>query len=216
MSIMQRTESNDVRNQVLETVADDRRRRILDILLDRTSPLALDDLAVRIASAKSRDASGGRDASGSGDGAGADVPAIKTSLVHHHLPALEAVDLVEWDRAAGTVAATDHPALADPAVRRILDGDGDELDAVVESLANERRGTVLSVLEERDGPTSRWSLAREIAGREASGEPSHAEIEETLLALHHRHLPKLDDAGLVEYDRDEETVTYRGHSGLDP
>lgn len=211
MSILQRTDRNRVRTSVVESITDVQRRRILDDLLDRSSPLALDDLAERLAAAERADESE------SGDDAEEDVAAHRVVLVHGHLPALEAADLVEWDRDAGTVTATDHPALRDPGLRRILDGAYDGMDDVLDSLTVEERWTALSVLDELDDdPTPRRTLAREVAGRGFSCDPSPDEVEETLAALHHRHLPKLDDAGLLEYDLDEGTVTYRGHPELAP
>lgn len=203
MSITLRTESSDRRKSVLESITDERRRRILDVLLEASSPLPLDALAERLADVE--------------DGVTdeADVVDHRIGLVHEHLPALEAADLLEWDREEGSVITTDHPLLSDPEFRQYIAEGGADFVDVIDSLADERRATVLTVLEGRSGPTPRWALAREVAEREATDEPSREDVDEALTALHHVHLPKLDDAGFVEYDRDEETVTYLGHPELE-
>lgn len=41
------------------------------------------------------------------------------------------------------------------------------------------------------------------------------EYDQVLMALHHNHLPKFDNAGLVDYDRDENVVAYRGGPTVD-
>lgn len=52
-------------------------------------------------------------------------------------------------------------------------------------------------------------LAVELARTDADGSTvavSGGEADQVLIALHHRHVPALADAGLVEYDRDGESV----------
>lgn len=77
-------------------------------------------------------------------------------------------------------------------------------ETVMEALANQRRRTVLDVLA-RLSPTPRGELATHVAAAEADEQLS-AVASETVrrveLALHHRHLPKLEDAGLVECPND--------------
>lgn len=99
----------------------------------------------------------------------------------------------------------DDEALAPPSLDR-------PLDDVFELLADERRRTVLYALARSRART--WSLERlaeEVADREvARGDvtgPLHG--REVELALAHNHLPRLDDAGLVEYDHEARAVTKR-------
>jgi len=74
------------------------------------------------------------------------------------------------------------------------------LDAVFEMLRSERRRNVLYVLYQRAGPVQASTLADEVAAREG------AEFTRVATALRHVHLPKLDDAGVVEFDAETGTV----------
>ncbi|USZ70428.1 DUF7344 domain-containing protein [Natronosalvus halobius] len=54
-------------------------------------------------------------------------------------------------------------------------------------------------------------LAQIIAIQETDpSEVSEEKREQVKIELHHRHLPKLDDAGLIEYDSRNGDVRYRG------
>lgn len=81
--------------------------------------------------------------------------------------------------------------------------------ALLNSLADARQRYALSVLRDRR-ETTESDLATVIASME-NGEPLAAVSEEThrrmQTDLRHRQLPKLAAAGLVEWDRDAETVT---------
>lgn len=143
-----------------------------------------------------------------------DVRPIRIDLLHGQLPLLEAAGLLEWDRPAGTVAPTDHPLLRelppDGGLRPGIAGGTD----VLATLAKERRRTVLSVLEERDGPTTETDVARTIARLEAGadGVPGDETIDALRASLHHVDLPKLEEAGLVEHDRESSTAVAVGRA----
>lgn len=89
------------------------------------------------------------------------------------------------------------------------------LDAVFEALRDRRQRYALYHLQEAeicgiDELTDRiaaWEQA------EGSGEQEKAENEtlrtEINAALHHHHLPRLDESGLVEYDERTCTVRFR-------
>lgn len=74
--------------------------------------------------------------------------------------------------------------------------------------AADRRRCLWYLIEQSDESDVR-ELANVLAGWEASDtgsmstESDHADV---LLELHHRHLPLLDDAGLIEYDSDSGAV----------
>lgn len=65
------------------------------------------------------------------------------------------------------------------------------------------------MLEQSDASDVR-ELATVLAGWEASDTGSmstESDYDAVLLELHHRHLPVLDDAGIIEYDADNGAVT---------
>ncbi|QLH79704.1 hypothetical protein HZS55_21465 [Halosimplex rubrum] len=82
--------------------------------------------------------------------------------------------------------------------RTVIDLDADKR---YDLLAAERRRTVLAVLTERGGatPTGLDELVTAVAARE--GDEASAEAAERLaVSLHHVHLPRMDDLGVLDYD----------------
>lgn len=84
-----------------------------------------------------------------------------------------------------------------------VDADTDEL---FELLGDEHRRYVLAALDAAARPLHLADLATQLA-RAESGDADVAERRQQLsLHLYHADLPKLADAGLVAFDRDERTV----------
>lgn len=133
-------------------------------------------------------------------------------LRHVHLPKLADADLVTWDVDEATVVETATPATDERTFDRGV-SEGDEWDDVLAHDPDGRRRSVLTILESRGGSLGRADLAHEVAAREADGEPSTETVEEVLVTLHHVHLPKLEAAGLVEYDAAEGTASSTDHRG---
>jgi len=69
-------------------------------------------------------------------------------------------------------------------------------------LASERRRTVLDVLFGRSCPIDVEDLAREVADRERNVAAAEDAVASVTTSLHHCHLPKLADHGVVDYDVD--------------
>lgn len=89
-------------------------------------------------------------------------------------------------------------------------GSARERDQVYRALADERRRGVLAILENADAPLAVADLALEIARREHDdgvSDESYETAEQLRISLYHCHLPKLADAGLVDYDTDRQLVT---------
>ena len=62
-------------------------------------------------------------------------------------------------------------------------------------------------------------LTDEVLRREGTPKPRDEDASDLAVALHHVHLPKLDDAGLVDYDARDHLVRYSGSehpTGPDP
>lgn len=70
------------------------------------------------------------------------------------------------------------------------------------------RRTVVSVLAEEDTPVSLSLLADAVAAetRGVSSDASHSGRERLKTELHHAHLPKLDEAGVLEYSPEDHLV----------
>ena len=192
-----------VNNTVLEALAHYRRRQVLRILKNegRTS---LEDVATRLVAQETGMALL--------DVTRSDVEEVLGELAALHLPRLTEVGLV--DRQDRTVASTEHPALQDPKVESLLQPDTPEWDTVLDCLADEYRRVTLTTLIRNGGMTKRRQLAAEVTAM-VHGDDDDDAVESVLHELHHRHLPKLAEAGLVWYDIDEEMVGYEGHPNLD-
>ncbi|WP_424004919.1 DUF7344 domain-containing protein (plasmid) [Haloarcula salina] len=68
-------------------------------------------------------------------------------------------------------------------------------------LASECRQTALSVLSERRCPVDLDELAAAVAEHEAGdGDPASDRVSSIATALHHNHLPRMADMGVVNYD----------------
>ena len=89
-----------------------------------------------------------------------------------------------------------------------------ELDDVIfEVLAHSRRRRVCEVLAAADREYFPIEpLAERILERESAAEsPIDDRIRSVAVQLYHVHLPKLADAGLLEFDAEMKAVTYEGH-----
>lgn len=72
-------------------------------------------------------------------------------------------------------------------------------------LAKRRRRQLLEILRESDTPLTTVELANRIADRDLET-PAAEDRTAVRVVLYHHHLPRLDDADVVVYDEDEETV----------
>lgn len=82
-------------------------------------------------------------------------------------------------------------------------------DLVAEILADERRRSVLRCLQQYDEPMALADLADEIVAIEngigTTNTPKES-AQDIHLSLYHADIPKLADAGFVEYNRAQDTV----------
>ena len=86
-----------------------------------------------------------------------------------------------------------------------------DLDELFEVLANGHRRRLLGYFDDTDDDVGAFSdLVEHVA--DESDAVSNDDRERVAVNLHHNHVPKLEDANLVEYDPRSETVRYRGGS----
>ena len=87
---------------------------------------------------------------------------------------------------------------------------GDEIDRDVwiSVVSNPVRRQIIEILRTADRPVSVADLAMQLARQpnDTRDEPDWERAQELRVTLHHRHLPKLDYVGLVEFDFTTQTV----------
>lgn len=180
----------------------DRRRRVVEVLNDRSTPVTERELATELAGGPEPWREDAREEA-------------RIYLRHVDLPRLADAGLVAWDEPDGTVTSAAEPPVDGSRFERATGTPDDRGDDVVGDASVERRRAAMTVLESRDGPQERADLAREVAALEADGEPAIGAVEAVEVALHHVHLPKLERAGRLEYDAEEGMVS-RDDSGRPP
>lgn len=91
-------------------------------------------------------------------------------------------------------------------VQRISSGDEAALDRLLSALADAQRRQVLDCLvSAREDDVTVGELAEQVERRGPGTDP-----EQVAVRLHHATLPRLDDAGLVDYRPESKVVSYRG------
>lgn len=80
----------------------------------------------------------------------------------------------------------------------------ESLDRIFDALADERRRDAVAYLTETQGAVSRGDLVDYVAADDPGTDD--ARLERLTAQFHHRHLPKLAAAGLVDYDEGDELV----------
>ncbi|WP_135825226.1 DUF7344 domain-containing protein [Halorussus ruber] len=101
---------------------------------------------------------------------------------------------------------TDDAAASDDDDR----GGSPGVDEVLTLLSDRYRRHVLACLDGLPAPVTLEGLTDQVAGREFQQPPDKVSmIKRTQIAtaLHHTHLPKLEEAGIITYDTDEGKVT---------
>ncbi len=83
--------------------------------------------------------------------------------------------------------------------------DPDEIHGV---LRNDRRRLTLKYLKQRLEPVSLRDLSERVAELESNTTPAPRDLRQSVYnSLHQTHLPKLDDYGIVDYERDQKVVS---------
>lgn len=94
----------------------------------------------------------------------------------------------------------------------ILSKSGPSPTEIHDVLRNERRRRVLEQLRERFGRASLGELADAIAATEADGDsPSRGTRQSVYNSLRQTHLPRLEQAGVVNYDVEDQEVALQTH-----
>jgi hypothetical protein len=181
-------------DRLLRALDDPQRRAALGILAGAEDAVPEARLAERVAAVD-----------------GADDERVRQLLHHQHLPILAAADLV--DRTPEGVSL--------PATLR------EDLTAVLDRVDGVPTGTWATLTALLSDPV-RWAVAAELE-REGTGGTVHVDglaatladradlhrtTEDVAAELHHLHLPRLAETGLLSYHAEAGLVEYRGHGAL--
>jgi DNA-binding transcriptional ArsR family regulator len=90
------------------------------------------------------------------------------------------------------------------------------LDAMLEILANRRRRHLIEHLHEApDNNVSFEQAVRHVVERVSVQDGEQPNRNEVEVSLQHKHLPRLADAGVLEYDLRSQTIRYRPDERLE-
>ena len=92
-------------------------------------------------------------------------------------------------------------------------------ERIIRLLTDSHHRAILTILNDAARELPLAELAERLVANEATVFESadyERELERVIVSLHHNHLPKLAEAGLVEYDRNEDVVSYENYSAVDP
>lgn len=200
-------------DELLGLLSSGRRRRLVAYLHARDGSVSLSDAVAHVAES---------------EGNSERKTAVATDFHHVHLPKLADADVVRHDREADVLEAG---ANADRAVR-LFESVTDEnsvdsrdghrsnplaeacsTDAVFRLLADRTRRILFLLLGGNDEQMHLDDLAERVAawkGDKPVTEVTADERETAKIELHHKHLPMLADAGVLDYDRETKTLPERG------
>ncbi|RQG98048.1 DUF7344 domain-containing protein [Natrarchaeobius chitinivorans] len=185
---------DDVPPDRYEILRHPRRLRLLEIL-DEHRSLAVDELTTEVIERESLDGPTGKTRQ-----------QVRITLVHNHLPRLAEYDIVE--RTDDEVELVDESLVRPDWLATVLgEYDRESLDHLVEPT----RLSILRELDDGDRPISLKQLASALV---RNGTTPLDDNTEAKISLHHRHLPALDDIGVVDYDHRSELVTLSEESPL--
>lgn len=194
-----RTELSESDQHLLLAV--ERRRVTLDVLTNESATIHLDDLAEAVAEREVNESVASEEG----------VEHVTISLHTNHLPKMKDFGVIDYDpeeqlvirnpasdwSGGGTAMENRTTSAQSEYTAEMSDTDYHRL------LAHGRRRTALEVLSELTPPVELEDLAALVVVQESSGLVSSDEQEASVaIALHHAHLPKMDELGIIEYNQD--------------
>lgn len=90
------------------------------------------------------------------------------------------------------------------------------LDAILQVTKNQRRRRILRYLEPEDGPVAIGDIAEQLAQQEydcPNGGPTSTQRKRMYVGIYQGHLPKLDQMGVIEFDKEGRTAELGLHGG---
>lgn len=178
--------------RTLRALSTPRRRAVVAEVLGWDAPLSVDRLASRLA-----------------DRLDASERDLAVSLRHVTVPELRSAALVTVDDGARTVALGSNPDVRDGSLTRSLlaSVDGAAWTGLDALHRDPVRPATLAWLEAAGPALGTDELAARLAARPSAPASRSSPAPADELALRHRHLPRLDDVGLLAHDADERRVS---------
>ena len=122
--------------------------------------------------------------------------------------------------AQGRTTETSQASITDLMEENTRDGEALSQNEIFDLLRNRRRREVLQYLDTHaDGSSTLNTLAEYIAAKENDIEPSQLASDQrkrVYIGLYQCHLPKMNDLGVIEYDKNRGTVELQDISQLEP
>lgn len=192
MSIEPESRRQGTGTRSIAPLSDETRRHILRVLHENAGVTPIECLAERlIADSEDLDTT--------------DTESLQVRLHHVHLPKLADYGFINWDKQEQTVS-TPNRSVHETAgfhERTMNDSEG-----TAREFTDDRLHAVLAIIEYEQESISREALARRLAQQEFDGQATESQIENIGVELHHKHLPKLAETGLIEYNADDGTAEY--------
>ncbi|MFB6130326.1 MAG: winged helix-turn-helix domain-containing protein [Salinigranum sp.] len=190
----------DEESALYRALASERRRTVLTVLRQHDTPVSEPRLARLVSERETGDSP---DAV-----ATADHGRVRLSLHHVHLPNLEAAGLIRRID-DGHIDCARHPFWTTSDVRTLLTRDRvapAQTTVTFGVLADHRRRAILTLLKDQQGLTV-GEIAEELTDTPLSSQESPKLKAE----LVHCHLPKLEEAHVVEVDSGGSRIRYTGN-----
>lgn len=184
--------------ELVDALTDSRRRAVLRALAENEAPLAADELAERVLAETTEPPDAVDDRR---------RRRVRSTLRHRHLPVLAEAGAVERDEEGVTLSA-DVPGELGRLLAGVETVPDDALELLADLLRSPTRRAVVAELDDR-GPGTTIHLDRLAASVAAGADPERSTAD-VLTALHHHHLPRLAEEGVLEYDPGTRTVEYLG------
>jgi len=187
-----------------ELLKNSRRRKVIEVVSERGEQININEL-VEIVTAEEVEVPRSSVTSNQ-------IKRVYVPLYRSHLPKLDSADVIDYDEESGQIYPDVNLQRASNFLKDIessLENTGLDEDLILELLKNSRRRQVIKMLSQRDETIVLGELAELIASEENNVPISNLTSDQRkriYVALYQTHLPKLDEAGLVDYDQDRGTV----------
>lgn len=197
--IHHRTSSEIPKDEIFNILKNSRRRSTIRMVSQSDSPLSIEEIAERIA-AQENDKDRSQLTSG-------ERKRVYVTLYQLHLKKLSEKGVIEFDEENGNVRSGELFDAYLHALREYTPKNNigqRELDNRFHILQNQRRRMVIDILEDTNSSISLGDLAERIASNEtnkAIAQLTSRERKRVYIPLYQVHLPKLDDANVIDFDK---------------